>query len=185
MSAFVRRVPMAAGNELKPVLAAMKVLDLQCPHGHAFEGWFSSEDDFQSQLARQLVACPLCGQTRVTKLPSAPRLNLGAARAPAASDAPASVSASAPAPSGEASALAAMPPAALQAAWLHMVRRVMANTEDVGERFAEEARRMHYGETEERSIRGQATPEQAEALLDEGIAVMPLPLPPGFEETLQ
>lgn len=176
---------MAAGNELKPVLAAMKVLDLQCPHGHAFEGWFSSEEDFQSQLARQLVACPLCGQTQVTKLPSAPRLNLGAARASAApGDAPASA-APAGAPAASPHEVAAMPAAALQAAWLHMVRRVMANTEDVGERFAEEARRMHYGETEERSIRGQATPEQAEALLDEGIAVMPLPLPPGFEETLQ
>lgn len=78
-----------------------------------------------------------------------------------------------------------MPPAALQAAWMHMVRRVMASTEDVGERFAEEARKMHYGESEERGIRGQATPAQTEELLDEGIAVMPLPIPAGFKNTLQ
>jgi hypothetical protein len=81
--------------------------------------------------------------------------------------------------------VAALPPQALQAAWLHMVRQVMANTEDVGQRFAEEARSMHYGESESRGIRGQATAEQTEELLEEGIAVMPLPLPDGFEDTLQ
>jgi hypothetical protein len=68
-----------------------------------------------------------------------------------------------------------MPEAAMQAAWLKMVRHVMANTEDVGERFAEEARKIHYGETEERGIRGQASREETEALLDEGIGVLPLP----------
>jgi hypothetical protein len=78
-----------------------------------------------------------------------------------------------------------MPAAAMQAAWLQMVRRVVASTEDVGERFAEEARRMHYGEAAERGIRGQASIEQTEELLDEGIAVLPLPLPPGFKDTLQ
>lgn len=158
----------------------MKVLDLQCTQGHAFEGWFASEDDFQVQLARRLLECPLCGDSAVTKLPSAPRLNLGAASGEAApTKARAGDSESAATP------VAAMPPAALQAAWMHMVRRVMASTEDVGERFAEEARKMHYGETDERGIRGQATPEQTEELLEEGIAVMPLPLPPGFKGTLQ
>jgi len=73
----------------------------------------------------------------------------------------------------------------MQAAWMHMVRQVMASTEDVGERFADEARRIHYGEAEERGIRGQATSEQAEELLDEGIAVVALPVPPGFKSTLQ
>ncbi|MDO5691522.1 MAG: DUF1178 family protein [Pseudomonadota bacterium] len=159
----------------------MKVLDLQCTQGHAFEGWFSSEDDFQEQLARQLLECPLCGDKGVAKLPSAPRLNLsgagGASSEPGAGGAGRGTTDTAP--------VAAMPPAALQAAWMHMVRRVMANTEDVGERFAEEARKMHYGETDERGIRGQATPEQTEELLDEGIAVMPLPIPAGFKNTLQ
>lgn len=158
----------------------MKVLNLQCAHGHAFEGWFASEDDFQDQRTRQLVECPLCGDVEVTKLPSAPRLNLSGASA----DDTAS-SASATGPTAAAASVANLPPAALQAAWMHVVRRVMAQTEDVGQRFAEEARRMHYGEAEERAIRGQATPAQTEALLEEGIAVMPLPLPPGFKGTLQ
>ena len=160
----------------------MKVLNLHCAHGHGFEGWFASEDDFQDQLTRRLLECPLCGDSGVTKLPSAPRLNLsGAGSAPAAAEAQAGAGRSA----SDAAPVAAMPPAALQAAWMHMVRRVMASTEDVGERFAEEARKMHYGESEERGIRGQATPAQTEELLDEGIAVMPLPIPAGFKNTLQ
>ena len=74
-----------------------------------------------------------------------------------------------------------VPEPALQAAWMKMVRHVMANTDDVGERFPEEARRIHYGETEERGIRGQASPEETEALLEEGIGVLPLPMPEGPE----
>lgn len=150
----------------------MKVLNLQCVHQHGFEGWFASEDDFQAQLARQLVACPVCGDTGVAKLPSAPRLNLGATASP--------VEPGATAPSEPDPKLAAR-----QAAWLKMVRHVMANTEDVGEKFAEEARRIHYGETEERNIRGQASREDTEALLDEGIAVLPLPVPAGLKGPLQ
>ena len=68
---------------------------------------------------------------------------------------------------------------------MRAVRELIAKTENVGDRFAEEARKMHYGEAEERSIRGQATREQAEALVEEGIAVLPLPLPPALKETLQ
>lgn len=157
----------------------MKVLNLQCAQGHAFEGWFGSEADFQDQLGRQLVGCPLCGDTAVAKLPSAPRLNLGAAEPPARKAPP--PAARAP----EATPVAALPAQALQAAWLQMVRRVVAQTEDVGARFAEEARRMHYGEVAERGIRGQATAEQTEALLEEGIAVMSLPLPDALKTTLQ
>jgi hypothetical protein len=158
----------------------MKVLDLHCGQAHSFEGWFSSEDDFRAQLARGLLECPLCGDKSVTKRPSAPRLNLSGAAAPAA---PASSGAAA-APTGQ-STVAALPPAAMQAAWLRMMREVMARTEDVGERFAEEARRIHYGEADERAIRGQATRQQTEQLLDEGIAVMPLPIPAGLKEPLQ
>lgn len=147
----------------------MKVLDLQCPAQHQFEGWFASEDDFQGQLARGLVECPLCGDTAIAKKPSAPRLNLGAAQPPAP---------------GKQQVMNA-PDARLQAAWLKMVRHVLANTEDVGERFAEEARKIHYGETEERGIRGQATPEQTQSLLEEGIGVVPLPIPKALKEPLQ
>ncbi len=150
----------------------MKVLNLQCAHQHGFEGWFASEEDFQSQLARQLVACPVCGDTAVAKLPSAPRLNLGATASPVEQGAPAQ-----PEPDPK--------QAARQAAWLKMVRHVMANTEDVGEKFAEEARRIHYGEAEERNIRGQASREDTEALLEEGIAVLPLPVPAGLKGPLQ
>ena len=73
----------------------------------------------------------------------------------------------------------------LQAAWLELVKQVMANTEDVGERFAEEARKIHYGETEERGIRGQASREETQALLEEGIGVLPLPIPTGLKGPLQ
>ncbi len=150
----------------------MKVLDLQCGQHHVFEGWFGSEDDFQSQLTRGLVTCPLCGDPGVTKKLSAPRLNLNN---------------TAPATSTQTSLqeVANLEPAQLQAALLKMVRHVVANTEDVGNSFPEEARKMHYGETEARNIRGHATPKETEALIDEGIAVMPLPLPDVLKEPLQ
>ncbi len=147
----------------------MKVLNLHCAHDHSFEGWFGSEDDYQSQLERGLVECPMCGSTAIGKLPSAPRLNLGAQPAPAASK----------------EDVVSMPDAQMQKAWLKMVRHVMANTEDVGERFAEEARKIHYGETGERGIRGQASAEEARELLDEGIGVLPLPVPKALKGTLQ
>jgi hypothetical protein len=145
----------------------MKVLDLQCGHSHSFEGWFASEDDFQDQLGRGLVECPLCGDTTVSKMLSAPRLNLGAAQ---------------PQPRQE---VVNTHNASMQAAWLKMVRHVLAHTEDVGERFPEEARRIHYGESEERGIRGQASPQETEALLEEGIGVLPLPIPKSLKEPLQ
>lgn len=150
----------------------MKVLDLGCQNGHVFEGWFASEDDFQSQKARALVLCPMCGDSHIDKRLSAPRLNLGAA-------APASACAAAPAAPASASRQS------LQAAWLRMSREVIARTEDVGERFADEARRMHHGEIEERAIRGKASVADAVALLEEGIGVLPLALSDSSKETLQ
>ena len=169
----------------------MKVLNLLCAEQHGFEGWFGSEDDFQSQLTRGLVACPLCGNTVVHKLPSAPRLNLlgSASHSPA----PAPSSEPTPLPSGghkgnagELVPAPAAPPAdAAQAAFLSAVRQVLLNTEDVGSRFAEEARRIHYGETESRNIRGQTSPREAVELIEEGIDVMPLPLPAALKHTLQ
>ena len=149
----------------------MKVLNLHCGQGHVFEGWFAGEDDFQAQLGQGLLECPMCGTHEVRKALSAPRLNLGA-RAPASP------------PSNEA-APAPAPGAALQAAWLSAARRIMAESEDVGARFAEEARRMHYGEASQRAIRGQASLEETAQLLDEGIPVVPLPLPAATKGTLQ
>ena len=145
----------------------MKVLDLRCAQGHGFEGWFASGDAFESQLAAGLVECPICGETDVTKLLAAPRLNLSGAKEPSS-------------PGGT-----SVEDSSHAAHWMRAVREVMARTEDVGERFADEARKMHYGETEERGIRGRATRAQAEALVEEGIDVMPLPLPEMLKETLQ
>ena len=181
--------------------ARVKVLDLQCGQHHVFEGWFGSEDDFQSQLTRGLVTCPLCGAASVSKMLSAPRLNLSTTRGEreAANDQvttqskPVSLSDASTSAEQAASAptlpslqdVANLEPAQLQAALLKMVRHVVANTEDVGNSFPEEARKMHYGEAEHRNIRGHATAEETEELIDEGIAVMPLPLPDVLKEPLQ
>lgn len=149
----------------------MKVLDLRCANGHRFEGWFASDDEFMDQNGRGLVECPVCGDHVVTRLPSAPRLNLSGAKEPP------------PAPPAPPKAPAT--DADLQAAWLGAVRQLLADTEDVGERFAEEARRIHYGESENRGIRGQTTPEERQALNEEGIEVLSLPLPAALKGPLQ
>jgi hypothetical protein len=148
----------------------MKVLSLRCANGHGFEGWFASEDDFLAQNGGGRIECPLCADRVISRLPSAPRLNLSGAREPE------------PAPRATPS-----PPAAadLQALWLQAVRHAIENTDDVGERFAEEARRIHYGETEARGIRGQTTREEREALRDEGIEVMSLPMPAALKGPVQ
>ncbi|WP_246795511.1 DUF1178 family protein [Burkholderia perseverans] len=144
----------------------MKVLDLQCSHGHRFEGWFASADEFESQLARRLVECPVCAATEISRMPSAPRLNLSGAT-------------QARPPAGQAD------PRQLQAQLMRALREVLDKTENVGERFAEEARRIHYDEAPARSIRGVTSPEDARALAEEGIDVMPLPLPAALKEPLQ
>lgn len=145
----------------------MKVLNLRCAHDHRFEGWFGSDEDFESQLGRGLVTCPACGAATIDKLPSAPRLNVSGLKQEEAAAAP-----------GERVA-------ALQAAMLNAVQQMMANTEDVGARFPEEARRIHYGEVEARGIRGQASREDAQALREEGIEVVSLPVPPALKGPVQ
>jgi hypothetical protein len=156
----------------------MKVFNLQCGNGHRFEGWFGSDADYESQRERGLVGCPLCGQAQVQRLPSAPRLNLGAV-APAE-----------PAPAAEAEGRQIQVQASAQnpgveALWMQAVRHVLANTEDVGARFAEEARRIHYGESEQRGIRGRTTQDEAKALDEEGIQVLSLPIPDSLKGPLQ
>ena len=150
----------------------MKVLDLECPHGHVFEGWFGSEEEFQGQLGRGLIECPMCGDTQIAKRLSAPRINLGAQPPKAQAESP------------KQEVMASADPA-MQVQWLQMVRHVLANTEDVGERFAEEARKIHYGEAEERNIRGQASAEETQELLEEGIGVLPLPVPKALKGPIQ
>jgi len=150
----------------------MKVLDLRCAQDHRFEGWFASEDDAQSQIARDLVQCPVCGDHAVSRLPSAPRLNLSGATQVQRGQAKVGQAAHAP-----------VALEALQAAYLKAVRQVMAQTEDVGDRFAEEARRMHYDEAPERGIRGSASAEEVQALAEEGIETFPLVVPDALKQT--
>lgn len=153
----------------------MKVLDLQCAQGHAFEGWFASEEDFVAQQARALVCCPLCGNADVLKKLSAPRLNLSSNRSPPIQEEASSTAVAMAKPQGPEQ----------MAAWLEMSRKLVANTTDVGDRFAEEARKIHYGEVPEHAIRGQATLKETRELIDEGIGVMPLLLPEISKERLQ
>jgi hypothetical protein len=175
----------------------MKVLDLQCQYAHSFEGWFGSEDDFQSQLARGLVECPLCGDATITKKLSAPRLNLSGSRdgtrAETTINSVAGQASNTSVPplsgvkndnAGQAMQVVMQNPQ-FQAAYLKMARKILASTEDVGNQFAQEARKIHYGEAHDRDIRGQATRDETLELLDEGIDVMPLPLPKAFKEPLQ
>ena len=172
----------------------MKVLDLQCGQHHSFEGWFGSEEDFQSQLTRGLVECPMCADKAIIKMPSAPRLNFGGHREPTEpAQLPDKPSPSNPADAQSGTSLmvvtetpeAPSPSLEHQAAFLKALRHVVANTEDVGDRFANQARAMHYGDAEPRSIRGQATPREATELMEEGIDVMALPMPAALKETLQ
>lgn len=121
----------------------MWVAELGCEAGHGFEGYFGSREDFESQQARGLVSCPVCGSARVERRLSAPRINTGA-----------------PAPVDELRSL---------------VQRLRAGSEDVGQRFAQEARRIHEGDAPERAIRGQASRDELASLLDDGIPVLPLP----------
>ena len=153
----------------------MKVLDLRCAAGHTFEGWFASEDDYGSQRERGLLDCPVCGNAEVARLPSAPRLNLSGAREPAQAparggEAAGAASATAPAPAVD----MALQGDAVQR-FVEAVAELLNSTEDVGTRFAEEARRIHYGESQAKAIRGQASVQEREALADEGIEVFTLP----------
>ena len=135
----------------------MKVFNLSCENEHSFEGWFASAEDFDRQQESNLVECPVCGSHSVRKLLSAPRINRGV-------EAP------------QAKHEVTMPnDAAMQSLMLQMAQHIRANTEDVGEHFPEEARRIHYDEAPKRSIRGLASRDQAAELADEGIDVLPVP----------
>lgn len=140
----------------------MKVYNLSCERDHHFEGWFSSEEDFSSQLQRQHIECPVCESRGIRKMLSAPRLNLSGAQEPQADM-----------------------HADLQAKLLEAARRVIADTEDVGDRFVEEARRIHYNEAPQRGIRGIANADECAELADEGIEVMQLAMPAALKHPLQ
>lgn len=149
---------------------SLKVFDLQCEHGHVFEGWFSSHADYDSQHERGLISCPLCGNSTIVKKLSAPRLNVSGLRTPS----PAPREPQATPDSGHAETQPAMP-AAMQAELIKQFRHMVKQTENVGDQFADEARRIHHGDAPERAIRGIATPQEQRSLADEGIAVAPIP----------
>lgn len=148
----------------------MIVFNLGCARGHRFDGWFGSSDDYASQCARGLLECPVCGDKQITKHLSAPRLNLnaggGAETESKQSETNLPVTA-------EAVQRARM--LAAQTEFYKQLRSMLEKSDDVGERFAEEARRIHYNEIEPRQIHGVTTREEAIELLEEGVSVLPLP----------
>ena len=142
----------------------MIIFDLRCePQGHVFEAWFGSSEDYEEQAARGLVACPICGSAEVEKAPMAP-----------------SVGAKGNQNSGP-------PPEAVKAIMSEMAaaqKKLLEKSEHVGDRFPDEARAIHLGETEARAIHGRASPADADSLRDEGVPIAPLPFPvpePGEE----
>lgn len=149
----------------------MIVFDLICDTGHRFEGWFGSSQDFAEQQDRGLVACPQCGSPVIAKAPMAPAV-------PAKTN-----SRSDPAPAVDAGPLPVSNkplPAEVQKALASLARaqeKALKDSTWVGDKFAEQSRAMHYGEQVEKPIHGRASSEEAKSLLDEGIAVAPLPFP--------
>lgn len=146
----------------------MIVYDLECEEAHRFEGWFGSANDFDQQLERKLLSCPICNSGNVVRRPSASYVNTGAAEKPRRDKSSASSSVSVP------QQYANVSPEMVAKVIEHIVK----NTEDVGAKFPEEARKIHYNEAPERHIRGTASPRDVESLRDEGIEVVSFPLPP-------
>ena len=138
----------------------MIVFELVCPKNHRFEGWFQSADDFDGQRARGLLSCPSCGHAHIDKLPTAKIRKAGPELLPAAPN--------------EIGAVPAKTPSNLQ----ELIDYVLLNTDNVGDEFAQEARRIHREEVPYRNIRGTTSRREAEDLVDEGIPVMALPIPP-------
>lgn len=138
----------------------MIVLNLSCCNEHRFEGWFASAEAFEDQHQRGLVNCPVCNESEVTRLPSGPHV----------------VTSSPAKESAEQETVAAV-----QAQLREAIQAYVRNSENVGERFPEEARKIHYKESPQRNIRGVATIEETRELLDEGIVVVPIISPPSEE----
>ena len=143
----------------------MIVYNLGCSNEHRFEGWFASAADYERQADEKLVTCPLCGDMKISRLPNATRVNTGAAEPRAEG---------AKTPKGVPYQYANLGAALLA----NVIEKVIETTEDVGRAFPEEARKIHYREAPERHIRGTASTKEVEALRDEGIEVVALPVPP-------
>jgi len=145
--------------------------NLRCDRGHAFESWFQSSSAYDSQVKRKLVTCPACDSTKIEKAIMAPRLagtkKRGNRSAPVA---PEAASTSTP--------LMMTQEQELRAKLRELRDHVVKNADNVGERFPNEARKMHYGDIEHRPIYGEASAEEAKSLIEEGVEVMPLPVLP-------
>jgi hypothetical protein len=156
---------------------------LHCERGHAFESWFQSSSAYESQEKRKLVNCPLCGSAKVERAIMAPRIVSSKKRqdrtepAPAAAPAPAaSTEVTAPAPTS--TPLLMAQERELRAKLKELRDHIVKNADNVGERFPNEARKMHYGDIEHRPIYGEASSDEARALIEEGVEVSPLPVLP-------
>lgn len=150
---------------------------LVCADEHAFEGWFRSSADFDDQVAKGLVPCPVCGSTHVRRALMAPAIASGRREAREIASPPAPEP-SAPVPVAAAPILSDPRAVALVEAMRELRKAVEANADYVGKSFPEEARKIHYGETEARGIYGEASAEDVKALLEEGVEIAPLPLLP-------
>ena len=149
---------------------------LNCDQGHEFDSWFQSSSAYDKQIKRGLLACPHCGSAKVDKAIMAPRIvsKKGRDKAPA----PVEASAEAAAPVTESTPLMMAQERELRAKIKELRDHIVKNADNVGERFPNEARKMHYGDIEHRPIYGEASPEEAKALIDEGVEVAPLPVLP-------
>ncbi|ALR22076.1 DUF1178 family protein [Sphingobium baderi] len=150
----------------------MIVFDLKCEgQGHIFEAWFGSSTDYEDQKARGLLACPMCGDARVTKALMAPAVASKGNRRPAA---PATTAEGPSIPMGNADESRMR---VLMQAMADAQAKALEGSTWVGRTFAEQARAMHYGERDHANIHGEVAPEEARALISEGVEVAPLPFP--------
>jgi hypothetical protein len=149
---------------------------LRCHQSHAFESWFQDSSAYDQQVKRKLVTCPVCGSADVEKAIMAPRIGSkkGRGKAPV----PVETAAPAETPASESTPLMMAQERELRAKIKELRDHIVKNADNVGERFPNEARAMHYGDKEHRPIYGEASPEEARALIDEGVEVSPLPTLP-------
>ncbi|MDO9414231.1 MAG: DUF1178 family protein [Pseudolabrys sp.] len=149
---------------------------LNCNKGHSFESWFADSGAYDKQVKRGLVSCPMCGSVKVEKAIMAPRLSSTAKKRKASVDAPAPAADSTP--NNQPVAMMSPQEMEFRSKLKELREHITKNADDVGQKFPEEARKMHYGETEHRSIYGVASPDDAKALAEEGIEFHPIPILP-------
>jgi hypothetical protein len=151
---------------------------LRCERDHSFESWFQSSSAYDSQVRRKLVTCPVCGSAKVEKAIMAPRIVGKKGRERAAAPEPATTTTTTDVAQQAPASLVMAQERELRAKLKELRDHIVKNADNVGERFPNEARAMHYGDMEHRPIYGEASPDEAKALIDEGIEVSPLPVLP-------